>query len=97
MGERGQGAEDAGIGEQDVEFAPALQQSGAKLLDRSRIAEVDRNQRRTAANALNLIIEFFKRARGSRQSNDMGAGIGEGEGCGAANTARRALREAWSS
>ena len=90
MGQRRQRPEDAGIGEQDVELAPALQQGRAELLDRRRVAEIDRHQRRAAADRVDLVIELFERARGPRQRHDMGAGLGESERSGAADAARGA-------
>ncbi len=104
MGERRQRPEHAGVADECVELAPALEERGAEPVERVEIGEVAGNERRFAAQRANLVVEFFKRALGARERDDMRAASGELQRQRAADAARRAGdesdaggggREAW--
>jgi len=77
MAERRGGAGDAGIADEDVEFAMALMQRSAKPGDAVIVGQVQRHQRGAAAVFADLVIEFFQPALRPRHRHDMRAGPGE--------------------
>ena len=95
--QRRQGAERAGVADEDVEAAPATVERLAEPVDRRVIAEIAGNQGRgilgLRPQCADRVVELFERALGSRQGDDMGARGGEGERDGSADAARRARYE----
>ena len=90
MGERRQGAENPGIGDENVELAPALVEGGAEPIERVEILDVDGDQRGGRASGLDGVVQLFERALGAGQRHDMGAGFGKRDGGGTADAARGA-------
>ena len=74
MAERRELPEHAGIGDQDVELLPALEDRRAKPVDRLVVSEVEGNQRRRAAELADGVVEFFQPADRARHGHDMCAG-----------------------
>ena len=90
VAERRKLAEDAGIGEEDVELLPALEDRRAEAVDAFEVLEVERHQRGGAAGRLDLVVEFLKTADRARNGDDMRAGRGEALGGVVADAARGA-------
>ena len=93
MAERRGRAGDAGIADEDVEFAVALMQRGAKPGAAVEIAEVERHQGRAAAVLTDLVVELFEPALRARHRHDMGALLGKRARGGIADAARGAGHE----
>ena len=81
MADRRDDAEHAGIGDQDVELAPALVDRAAQPVDAGHVGEVERHQRRLALAVrrarLDLVVELFQPADGARHRDHMRAGRGQ--------------------
>ena len=88
--QRRQRTEDAGVADEDVELAPALEQRRPELIDLVALAEIELQQRRLAAARADLVVELLERADGARGDDDVGAVLGEGERDGPADAARGA-------
>lgn len=82
------GAEHAGIGDENVEFAPAFEDRAAELVDRRHVREVEGHQRCRAADRLDRIVKFLEAADGASAGDDMRTGLGEFEGSEIADPAR---------
>src|SRR3977135_2496868 len=90
MSKRRGGPGDAGIADENVELAVTFVQRGAKPCDAVEVGEIERHQCRAAAILADLVVEFFEAALGSRQRNNMRAGLGQRTRGGMADAARRA-------
>ena len=82
--------QNAGIADQDVELAVAFMQCGTKPRDAVEVGEIERHQGGAAAVFLDLVVELFKAALGSRHRDHMGAGFRQRKRGGIADTARGA-------
>ena len=71
--DRGDGAEHAGIADQPVELAPALEDRRAQPVDAVAVAQIERHERRFAAGRLDVVVEFFETAHRARDGDDMRA------------------------
>ena len=87
MRDRRQRPEYAGIGDEDVELLPALIDRRPELIDLVVLLQVELQQRRRAAQPLDLVVEALERGEGTRGDDDVGAGVREAERNGAANAA----------
>ena len=86
-----QRAERAGAGGQRVEFAEALEQRRAKLVDRIAVAQIERHERGFAAVRFDFVVELFERLLRARHADDAPAlARARLKRYGAANAARRA-------
>jgi hypothetical protein len=84
MADRGEGAEQTGISEQDIELAETLMERRAEAVDAGAVGDVERHQRgAVAAHFLDLVIDRFEPADGARNQHAMSAltGIGQGGRC----------------
>ena len=90
MGERRQRAEHAGIGDEDVELAPALVDRPAEPVERGIIGDVARHQRGGRAGRADRVVELLERALGPRQCDHMRAGPRQLDRHGTADAARGA-------
>ena len=90
MAERRGRAGHAGIADENVELAVTLMQRRAQAGDAFEIGEIERHQRRTAADFADLVVELFEAALRPRHGNDMRAGFGQRDRGGIADAARGA-------
>src|SRR5262245_19661511 len=88
MAERRQRPEDRGVGDQDIEPAPALVDRGAERVERLGLAQIEREGARRRAVSADLVIDLFERTDRPRQQDDMRALARHSERDGAAETAR---------
>ena len=88
MADRRDDAEDRGIGEEYVELSPALVDRTAKPVYARHVGKVERNQRRAAAGGFDFVIQLFKAALRSGNSNDVHPGNGQSLGKEIADAAR---------
>src|SRR6266852_6996188 len=93
MPERRGGAGDAGIADEDVELAVAFMQRRAEPGDTVEVGEVERHQGRAPAIFPDLVVEFLEAALGSRNGNNLGAGLGQRTRSRIADAARSAGHE----
>ena len=68
-----QGAEHAGIADEDIKLAPAFCDRACEAWEGWTVLEIKRHKRRRATVASDLVIEFFQAANCSRQGDDVGA------------------------
>ena len=62
MAHRREGAELAGIGDEDVEPAIALVERRRQIVDLGEVAQIERHQRRSAAGGADPVVGFFEAA-----------------------------------
>ena len=93
MARRRQRPEQAGVADENIELAPALEDRGAEPVERRKIGDVAGNERRLAAERADFVIQRFERALGAGQGDDMGAAARQLQRNGAADAARRASDE----
>lgn len=93
MANRGNHAENAGIGDQNIELAPALVDIGAQRIDGFHVGEIEGNQRRRAANGLDGVVKLLKAADRAGAGDDMRAGLGQFQRREIADAARSAGNE----
>src|SRR5687768_9256062 len=74
MAERGKLPEHAGIGEQHVELAPALEDRLAEPVDSRIVLDIERYKRGGAAELADGVVQFLQPADGARHGNHVGAG-----------------------
>ena len=70
-------AEQAGVGEEAVEAAPALEERPAQPVDAGAVLEVEGNERGRTAPGADGVVQLFQPADGARDGNHVGAGFGE--------------------
>lgn len=88
MADRRQVAEDAGIAHQDVEALPALVDARAQAVDGVVVGEIEGHEGGGAADVPDGVVEFFECALRAGGRDDVGTGLGQGEGGGATDAAR---------
>ena len=74
MGQRSDRAEDAGVAEEDVDAAPALEGRRAQAIDAGVVLEVEWDQCCRTALGLDLVVEVFEATDGARDRDHMRAG-----------------------
>src|SRR5262249_42309678 len=90
VAERRERTQNAGIGDEDVELAPALQDGGAEGVKLVGALEVELDERRAAPCGADLVIELLEAADGARKKHGMRPGPGEAEPHRPADAARGA-------
>ena len=90
VADRCEDAEQAGIGDEDVELAPALVDRAAEPVDAAHVGEVERHEGRRAARRLDLVVEFLEAADRAGDRDDVRALGGEPLGDVVADAARGA-------
>ncbi len=90
MAERGDDAQNTGIGDENVQLAPAFENRSAQPVDCLHVCDVEGNEGRRAACRLNGIVQFFKAAHRACTGNHMRTGFGERQCREIADTTRRA-------
>lgn len=90
MADRGDDAEDGGIGGQHVELAPALVDRAAEPVDAGHVGEVERHQRRLSARRADFVVQLLEPADRARRGDDVRAGRRQFPGQEVADAARRA-------
>ena len=88
MGRRRELAEDAGIADQNVELLPAFENGGTETANCRKVLDVGGHERGRTAQGLYLIIKLFEAALGAGDGDDVGALLCQGQGDGAAKSAR---------
>src|SRR6266849_307669 len=88
MAERREDAELGGIADEDVEPAVAVEQPRREFVDLDEIAQVDGNERGTAADRPDGVVDFFETPHRTRRQHDMRPLGGKVPGDGGADAAR---------
>ena len=88
MAQRRHRAQHAGIAEERIEPAPALEDRGAEPVERVEILEVQRHQRGLAARLADFVVGFLEPAHGARHQDHMRAGRRQRDGRRASDAAR---------
>ena len=85
MTERRQRTQNAGIANQNVELAPALEDRRAQPVDGVEIGQIERNERGFAADLADLVIDFLQAAHSAGDQDRVRAFSGKGQCDRAAN------------
>ncbi|MNY03529.1 hypothetical protein D3C86_1361560 [compost metagenome] len=93
MANRRDDAENAGIGDENIKFAPALENIGAQRIDGFHVGEIEGNERRRAADGLDGVVQLLKAAHRAGAGDDMRAGLGKFQRGEIADAARSAGNE----
>ena len=88
MGKRRELAEDAGIADQNIELLPAFENGSTQAVDCRKVLDVGGHERGRTTQGLYLIIKLFEAALGAGKGDDVSALLCQGQGDGAAKSAR---------
>lgn len=83
----------AGIGDENIKFAPALEDIRTQRIDGFHVGEIEGNERRRAADGLDGVVQLLKAAHRAGAGDDMRASLGKFQRREIADAARSAGNE----
>ncbi len=93
MADRRDDAEHAGIGDEDIEFAPALENRCPERIDCVHVGKIKWHERRGTADSLDGVVELFKATDRAGASDHVRAGLGQFQRREIADASRRSGNE----